>query len=140
MEKHFVSNSPAQTEQIAEGIGQGITAPAFIALSGEMGMGKTTFVRGLAAAFDAGNDVSSPTFAFVNEYHGREVIYHFDLYRISDLNDLISIGYFDYLDQKAILVFEWPERIPTEALPEGHVRIKIEQGNEENDRVITVEE
>lgn len=114
-----------------------IPAGTVVAFSGGMGMGKTAFVRGALKAYGNDSFVCSPTFALVHDYGGTPHLYHFDMYRISGLDDLYSTGFFDYLNDDSILFIEWSENI-REFLPENTVFVDIERGENENDRIITV--
>ncbi|MEE1077165.1 MAG: tRNA (adenosine(37)-N6)-threonylcarbamoyltransferase complex ATPase subunit type 1 TsaE [Acutalibacteraceae bacterium] len=138
MSKVYKSYSYEDTLKIGEEIAQSLNGTEVIALFGGLGMGKTAFTTGVAKGLGCTDCVSSPTFALVNEYHGRCNIYHFDMYRISSWDDLYSIGFFDYLDT-GVLVIEWSENIEN-ALPDEYIRITIEKGNDENERILTVEE
>lgn len=100
------------------------------AFNGEMGAGKTTFINALVRALGVPDDeaTSSPTFAIVNEYRSdttAELIYHFDLYRIENLEQAFDIGIEDYLDSGALCLIEWPDRID-DILPDDTVRVDIE--------------
>ena len=108
-------------EQLASG-----AYPPFIALYGDLGVGKTALTRGLASVLAPDSLVRSPTFALVNEYRsGKVPLFHFDMYRVEGEDDLESIGYWDYLD-RGICVVEWSEKIPF-ALPDRFLRITIEK-------------
>lgn len=96
---------------------------AFIAMRGEMGVGKTAFTRGFASYFGI-SGVKSPTYTIVNEHRGRVNIYHFDMYRISDGDDLYSIGYDDYVDSEGYCIAEWSENIEGD-IPEGAIFVTI---------------
>lgn len=97
---------------------------AYIAMRGEMGVGKTVFTRGFVSHFGQAH-VKSPTYTIVNEYHTtRAKIYHFDLYRIEDGDDLESIGYFDYVESDAYSIVEWSERVP-EYIPTDAITVTI---------------
>ncbi len=102
---------------------------AFYAFTGEMGAGKTTFINALCRALGVEDDhTGSPTFAIVNEYRSdttAELIYHFDLYRIENLEQAFDIGVEDYLDSGALCFIEWPDRID-DILPDDTVRVNIE--------------
>ena len=117
--------------------------PRFVAMYGDLGTGKTSFVRGFASELCPGVTVKSPTFALVNEYKCREnsanikKIYHFDMYRITDEDDLYSIGYYDYLRPDALCIAEWCELIPY-ALPESYIKVEIEKTNMGDGRKITL--
>ncbi len=133
----YQSHSYEETLAIGETIAKELTGTEVIALFGGLGMGKTAFTTGLVKGLGAENCVSSPTFAIVNEYHARFTVYHFDMYRISSWDDLYSVGFFDYLDN-GVIVIEWSENIEN-ALPENYIRITIEKGDDENQRIFTVE-
>ena len=107
----YVSHSTAQTEAFAASFAAKLRAGDVIALYGGLGVGKTAFVRGLCAGLGTTSEVSSPTFALVHEYDGRLSVAHFDMYRIHDLDDLYSTGFFDYLDAGYVLVIEWSENV-----------------------------
>lgn len=125
----FRSESPAQTEAYAASLASELSGGTVIALFGGMGMGKTAFVRGLAAGLGLQAEVSSPTFALVHDYGGRPPLIHFDMYRITGWEDLYSTGFFDYLDAGGVLVVEWSENIEA-ALPPEAIRIHIRKVDE----------
>ncbi|MBQ6163320.1 MAG: tRNA (adenosine(37)-N6)-threonylcarbamoyltransferase complex ATPase subunit type 1 TsaE [Clostridia bacterium] len=133
----FLSHSPAETRDIAAQLAKNIRGGAVIAFRGGLGMGKTAFTRGVVEAMGNTAEVSSPTFAIVNDYGGDPHIYHFDMYRVETWDDLDSTGFFDYLNDRSILLIEWSENIEN-ALPEDTVFVEIARGKEENDRIITV--
>ncbi len=109
-----------------------------IAFTGGMGAGKTAFTRGLAIGLGAGDVASSPTFALVNEYQGRLILDHFDMYRIETWEDLESTGFFDYLESDRVLAIEWSENIEG-ALPEKRIAVDIQPGQGEDQRRITID-
>ena len=124
MEK-YISNSPADTEKIGEMLGQKITGGRVVAFRGGLGMGKTCFTRGLAKGLGCTEQVTSPTFALINEYlSGRIPIYHFDMYRISSWEDLYSTSFFEYIDEGGVLACEWSENIEN-ALPENTIFVEF---------------
>ena len=96
---------------------------AFIAMRGEMGVGKTAFTRGFASHFGI-SGVKSPTYTIVNEYRGQANIFHFDMYRISDGDDLYSVGYDDYVSSEGYLIAEWSENIEDE-IPSDAIFVTI---------------
>jgi tRNA threonylcarbamoyladenosine biosynthesis protein TsaE len=138
LSKVYKSHSYEETLKIGQEIAENLKGTEVIALFGGLGMGKTALTTGIAKGLGCDDCVSSPTFALVNEYHGKCNIYHFDMYRISGWDDLYSIGFFDYLDT-GVLVIEWSENIEN-ALPDEYIRITIQKGNDENERILTVEE
>lgn len=133
----LISNSAQETESIGALVGKQLSGTEVIALFGGLGIGKTAFTRGLSSSLGISDGVSSPTFALVNEYHGKYNIYHFDMYRVSTWEDLYSTGFFDYIDN-GILVIEWSENIEG-ALPENAIRITISKGETDNQRVFEIE-
>lgn len=133
----IISNSSDDTEQIGTKIGEKLTGSEVIALFGGLGMGKTAFTRGLCSALGISEGVSSPTFALVNEYNGKFKVYHFDMYRVDTWDDLYSTGFFDYIGN-GILVIEWSENIEG-ALPENAVKITINCGESDNQRIFEIE-
>ncbi len=133
----LISNSPEETEKIGERIAEKLKGTEVIALFGGLGMGKTAFTRGLCRGLGVDEGVSSPTFALVNEYGGKYIIYHFDMYRVTTWDDLYSTGFFDYIDN-GVLVIEWSENIEG-ALPENAVKITISRGESDNQRIFEIE-
>ena len=136
-----VSRGTSDTEVIGAALGEYLLshnqADAFLALYGDLGAGKTAFVRGLASVVTPAAHVCSPTYTIVNEYRGDgRVLCHLDLYRIESEDDLFSIGFYDY--EGVMMAAEWCEKAPY-ALPERHIRVRIDKTGEEL-RTITIEE
>ena len=134
----FNSYSVSDTEAIAEKLGSLLKSGNVIAYFGGLGMGKTAFTRGLAKGMGIKTDVSSPTFAIVNDYGGNPPLVHFDMYKVESWDDLYSSGFFDYLDMGAVLAVEWSENIEN-ALPDDTIRVTIKQGESPEERFITIE-
>lgn len=111
--KTYYSNSIADTNEIAKEVANKLKAGDILAYSGNLGAGKTTFTSGLAKALGIDTQVTSPTFALVNEYRNANglSLFHFDMYRISDISDVETTGFFDYLDENQVLAVEWSENI-----------------------------
>ena len=134
----YKTESADETEKIGFLLGKSISRQQVVAMFGELGAGKTAFTRGFAKGMGIDSDVSSPTFALVNEYRGKEkTLYHFDMYRISGWDDLYSTGYFDYLDEGAVLIIEWSENIEA-VLPENCIRVEITKTENPNERNIEI--
>lgn len=137
--------SPAETEAIGAGLATKLlddsTLPRYIALYGDLGVGKTAFVRGVASVLCPGVAVRSPTFALVHEHRGKLPMFHFDMYRITNEDDLYSIGYDDYLTRGGVILVEWSENIPY-ALPDAYLRVCIAKDDQStpDSREITIEE
>ena len=139
---NLVTNSAEQTEALGATLAEAIAAdsslPRFIALYGDLGVGKTAFVRGFTSLFSPKARVKSPTFALVNEYRAKpRSVFHFDMYRITDEDDLFSIGYYDYLNRPGICLVEWSENVPY-AIPEQYLRVLIEKSDPDRPEIRTV--
>ena len=131
----YISNSPQDTEKIAQEFAKELKGGEVIAFTGNLGMGKTCFTRGLAKGLGFKGEVTSPTFALVNEYRGGRLdVFHFDMYRVGDWDDLYSTGYFEYLDEDGVVVIEWSENIAS-ALDNETIYINIEVIGESSRRI-----
>ena len=129
----FPVESVEETWEIAKRLASNLKPGSILRLEGDLGAGKTTFVQGLAAAMGVKGRVNSPTFCLVQEHRGCEAfLVHMDLYRLRDEDDVLSIGWEDYLASGAVLAVEWPDRagslIPSDAFV---VRITIPADGEE---------
>lgn len=123
--KKYISESFRKTEEIAFEFAATLSGGEVVAFRGGLGMGKTCFTRGLARGLGFTGEVTSPTFALINEYlGGRLNIYHFDMYRISNWEELYSSGFFEYAEENGVVVAEWSENIES-ALPENTVYVEI---------------
>jgi len=137
--KEFLSNSPEETFQIAKNFSGELKPGDIVALIGNLGTGKTIFVKGICAGLNAEQTPLSPTFSIINEYNGKYKIYHFDFYRIKDISELYDIGYEDYFNDESICLIEWADMFP-EILPDDRIEIKIEFGETETQRKITIDQ
>ena len=135
----FISHSEAETEALGEKLARSLPERgAVIAMYGELGAGKTAFVRGLARGLEVDGTVTSPTFTIVNEYEGRTPLFHFDMYRLGSSDELFDIGWDDYLARGGVCAVEWSERV-SDALPEDTIFVDIARTDEHEDwRTITV--
>lgn len=137
MNNVYISNSPADTKKFAADLATTLKGGEVIAFYGDLGLGKTCFVTGLAEGLGFSGEVSSPTFAIINEYlGGRLNLYHFDMYRVSGWDDLYSTGYFECMESGGVLAVEWSENIES-ALPDSTIRVTIKR-LDETKREITV--
>ncbi len=138
MKSVFISNSPTDTKKFAAQLASTLKGGEVIAFYGDLGQGKTCFVTGLAEGLQFTGEVSSPTFAIINEYlGGRLNLYHFDMYRITGWEDLYSTGYFEYIESGGVLAIEWSENIEN-ALPNDVIRVTIKR-LDESKREITID-
>lgn len=135
----YLTSSPEETEAVGEKLAAAVSNRpfAFVALYGELGVGKTAFVRGFCRVFGI-DRVKSPTFTVVNEYRGTKNVFHMDLYRLENEDDLLSVGFDDYLGRRGYLLSEWSEKIPS-AIPIDAIRVTISKTDGENGRKITVD-
>lgn len=134
----YDTNSPEETIALGEQIGKRLKGGELIAYSGGLGSGKTTITRGISKGMGLGDEVTSPTFALVNEYRGNKLsLIHFDMYRINSAIDLETTGFYDYMDDDSVLAVEWSENIEEE-LPEDSIRVDIRRTDDEK-RTITID-
>lgn len=136
----YYSNSPEDTANIALEFAKTLVAGDVICMSGDLGVGKTAFVQALARELGIEEYLSSPTFTIVNCYEGKFPLYHFDVYRIADSDEMYEIGYEEYVYGDGISVIEWAENI-SDILPEKRYEITIKKDYEkgENFREISIE-
>ena len=126
-----VTHSPEETAHLAGTIGKIIREGTVICLDGELGGGKTLFVRALARTLGVESDVTSPTFNLMNIYEAACPIVHFDLYRITSEEELEDIGFYEYAEAtEGIVLIEWAEKFP-DAMPADHLSVRIEALNDE---------
>ncbi len=137
----FISNSPDETQAFAADMAKRLTAGDVLCLYGDLGAGKTAFVQGLAKGLGIDEPITSPTFTIVNEYEGRLPLYHFDVYRIADSDEMYEVGFDEYVYGEGVSVIEWPQLI-ADILPDRRYDIEIKKDLErgENYREITVRE
>jgi tRNA threonylcarbamoyladenosine biosynthesis protein TsaE len=134
----IISNSEAQTFEIARHIGEKAKGGDLFALSGELGSGKTCFTKGLGSGLGVSDkyQITSPTFTLINEYPARCKLFHFDVYRLSSYSELEDLGYDEYISCDGIVVIEWAEKI-AKIIPEFSIFINFEYVNE-NSRRMTI--
>ena len=137
----FISHSPAETEALGERFGRAARPGLVIALSGDLGAGKTQLVKGLARGLGIAARVHSPTFTLVNEYGGgRLKLFHLDLYRLETREQILSAGIEEFLSPDGVAVIEWAERLKPEAgsqkPEEKWISVKIEILNESERKII----
>lgn len=139
MAKEFISKSREETLEIAKDFAKTLSIGDIVLLDGDLGAGKTVFVKGVTDFFSAGKSIAvSPTFLIVNVYETDPKIYHFDLYRINDIEELDSIGAEEYLFGNGISFVEWPERADG-YFPKTSKKIEIKKLSD-NERLIRIED
>ena len=135
----YRSNSPGETEALGAALAKLLWPGAVVAFTGDLGAGKTAFVRGMAQGLGVAGRVTSPTFTIVNEYEGgRLPLFHFDLYRLASSDELFEIGWEDYLRRGGVWAVEWSENAAG-ALERDTVRVDLRRGAEDGQRVITIQ-
>ena len=133
-----VTNSPEETEELGARLARDLEPGAVVVFTGDLGAGKTAFVRGMARGLGIRDRVTSPTFTIVNEYEGgRLPLFHFDMYRLGSADELFDIGWEDYLARGGVCAVEWSENIAG-ALEDGCIRVDIRRGDWDGQRRITV--
>lgn len=138
MKQTFISKNENDTMLIAKKLAEKFTGGEVIALNGDLGAGKTVFVKGLAKGLKITELITSPTFTILNCYKGRLELFHFDMYRIDEVSEASEIGVKEHFESGGVCVVEWAEKIE-ELLPEDLIRIDITKAGE-NIREITIDE
>ena len=133
----FISHSQLETEEMGQKLAEKLPGGSVVAMYGDLGAGKTAFVRGMAKGMGLSCRVSSPTFTIVNEYLGERELIHFDMYRLSSADELFDIGWEDYLSRGAVCAVEWSENVQ-DAFFGDEVVVRIDKLND-TDRKITIE-
>ena len=134
-EKKIVIKNEEETKKFGEKLCEKLTAGSIVALTGDLGTGKTTLTKAIAAGLGVTDVITSPTFNIVKQYDsGRLPLYHFDVYRIGDVDEMYEIGYEEYFFGDGVCVIEWADLIE-EIIPDDAVRIEIEYGEKEGDRI-----
>ena len=132
----FISHSVQETENIACELAKGIAPPRVLCLSGDLGAGKTAFTRGFARAFGIEKGVSSPTFTLMHRYDGTVSLKHYDLYRLSDIDELLDIGFEEEIES-GISLIEWADDF-MDFMPEDRILVNISRGEKDDDRIVEV--
>ena len=133
----FFTRNEAETEELGARLAKSIDGGAVIAMYGDLGAGKTAFVRGMARGMGLDCRVSSPTFTIVNEYLGERELIHFDMYRLSSGDELFDIGWEDYISRGAVCAVEWSENVE-DAFYGDEIKLSIEKLSD-TERKITIE-
>mgnify|MGYP000999505486 CR=1 FL=1 len=123
------------TKEFGERLGSLLQGGDVISLIGDLGAGKTTLTKSIGKGLGVEDYITSPTFTLINEYKGRVWVYHFDVYRLEEPEDLMDLGYEDYFYSNGVTIIEWADRIK-DILPENRMDIKIEKGKELDDRIV----
>ena len=134
----YISNSYEETQKIAADFAKTLKEGDVLCMYGDLGVGKTAFVQGLAKGLEINEPITSPTFTIVNEYSGTLPLYHFDVYRIADSDEMYEIGYEEYVYGDGVSVIEWPQLID-DILPEKRYDIEIAKDYDKGENYRTIE-
>jgi tRNA threonylcarbamoyladenosine biosynthesis protein TsaE len=134
----LATRSSEETRAFAQRLGALLQPGDVIVLAGEMGAGKTAFTKGVALALGIDERVASPTFTIVREYAGRIPLVHVDVYRLDHVQELHDLGLDDLIGEEAVTVVEWGDKVSA-ALPGDRLDIRIEFGDDDDDRVFTID-
>lgn len=122
---HGKANSPAEMEALGRAAAERVVPGDVFSLTGGLGAGKTHWTKGFAAALGASDEVTSPTFSLVHEYRGRELrVFHFDFYRLGSAEELLALGWDEYLESGGVIVAEWADKFP-ELIPPSAIRLSF---------------
>lgn len=136
----FTTNQVKETRALGQRLAERLKPGQIVAFTGDLGAGKTAFVSGMAQGLGISDRVTSPTFTIVNEYEGgRLPLFHFDLYRLSSAEELFDIGWEDYLARGGVCAVEWSENAAQALEGEPVVRVDIQRGAGDDQRVVTIE-
>ena len=134
-EKVIIIRNESETEKFGIGLAGKLDPGAVIALEGDLGTGKTTLTKSIARGLGIDDVITSPTFNIVKEYRsGRLPLYHFDVYRIGDVDEMYEIGYEEYFYGDGVCIIEWADLIE-DIIPDDAIRIRIEYGDKEGERI-----
>lgn len=128
----YISNNVEETKKIASELAKTLSAGDVLCMYGDLGAGKTAFVQGLAKGLGIDEPITSPTFTIVNEYYGSLPLYHFDVYRIADPDEMYEVGYEEYVYGDGVSVIEWSELIE-DILPEKRYKVTILKDTSKHD-------
>ncbi|SCG81966.1 UPF0079 ATP-binding protein [Proteiniborus sp. DW1] len=130
-------NNITETEKVGYILGKLLTGGEVICMTGDLGAGKTTMTQSIAKGLDVDDYVTSPTFTIINEYQGRCPLYHFDVYRINDVDEMYDLGYEEYFYSDGVSIIEWADIIK-EILPKERLNIEINKKDNIDNREIII--
>lgn len=128
----------AEMDKFGQSLGKLLKGGELLSLTGDLGAGKTTLTKSIGIGLEVDDYITSPTFTLINEYKGRNWLYHFDVYRLEDEMDMLDLGYEDYFYSDGVTIVEWGDKIEN-LLPKDRINIRIEKGNALEERIITLD-
>ncbi|KNF09623.1 tRNA threonylcarbamoyladenosine biosynthesis protein TsaE [Gottschalkia purinilytica] len=133
----ITTSSPEETKNIGYRLGKLLKGGEIICMNGDLGAGKTTLTQSIAEGLEVNDYVTSPTFTIVNEYEGRHKLYHFDVYRIGEIDEMYDLGYEEYFYSDGVTIIEWSSMIE-EILPKERLNIEIRKGYSSDNRELII--
>lgn len=131
-------NSLQETEEFGIRLGKLLKSGDILCLNGDLGAGKTTMTKSIGIGLDVEEYITSPTFALINQYRGRIPVYHFDVYRLENADELYDLGFDEYFFGNGVCIIEWAEKI-NKMIPKEKIVINIQKGNNENERILHID-
>ena len=131
-------NGLEKTKEFGIKLGKLLKPGDVVCLNGDLGAGKTTLTKSIGLGLDVEDYITSPTFALINEYEGRMPVYHFDVYRLENVDELYDLGFDEYFYGRGVSIIEWAEKIE-KFLPETRIVLDIKKGIDLDDRIINIE-
>lgn len=126
-----------ETEVFGKKLGSLLKEGDIVCLNGELGAGKTTLTKSIGIGLEVEEYITSPTFALINEYRGKLPVYHFDVYRLENIDELDDLGFDEYFYGQGVCIIEWAQKIE-DFLPKERIVLDIVNGEEENQRIISL--
>ena len=126
-----------ETEEFGKKLGNLLQSGDLLSLTGDLGAGKTTLTKSIGIGLGVEDYITSPTFTLINEYEGRVKVYHFDVYRLEDEEDLLDLGYEDYFYSNGVTIVEWGDKVEN-ILPSDRINLEIEKGEDQDERMVTL--
>lgn len=131
-------NSLQETEEFGIRLGKLLKSGDILCLNGDLGAGKTTMTKSIGIGLDVEEYITSPTFALINQYRGRIPVYHFDVYRLENVDELYDLGFDEYFFGNGVCIIEWAEKI-NKMIPKEKIVINMQKGNNENERILHID-
>lgn len=133
----LILKNTKDTEQFGYKLGKILKGGEIICLIGDLGAGKTTMTKSIAKGLDVEEYVTSPTFTLINEYKGRVPLYHFDVYRLEEVESIYDLGFEEYFYSNGVSIIEWANKIKN-VLPEDVLTIEINRGSDDEERILNI--
>lgn len=133
----MITKNPEETFELGKKLGQKLQKGDIVCLVGDLGAGKTAFSKGIGEGLEVVDYITSPTYTIINEYHGRLPLYHFDVYRLNDIDEMYELGYEEYFFGDGVVIVEWADLIK-DIIPESAIWITINGTMTDDEREIEI--